>query len=164
MKATLSKYKSSIIESGKRIITSLQWGAKTTKEVMPFGIDSVPLENQSALFLETSNVSEPVIIGYINTKQEALQGETRIYSVDPSNGDVKSFIWLKTDGTIEFNGDTYTSVRYEPLNTSLQNTKTLINVELTKIQTAISSLQGTYAKEDITIDISTAQNDKNKMN
>ena len=42
---SLSKFKSFILENGKRILKVQQFGAKTAKESYPFGVDSVPPES-----------------------------------------------------------------------------------------------------------------------
>ena len=59
--------------------------------------------------------------------------------------------------------DTYSGVRYEPLNTGLGNQNTLINAELLKIQAAISTLGGTYVRSNVTIDITTSKSDTVKI-
>lgn len=155
---TFSKISSSIIDGGKRVFKVLQFGAKTADECSPFGIDSVPLKNMTAIYADTSNSSENVIIGYINENQLANNGEVRLYSLD-ENKALKSFIWLKNDGTIEFNGNTYSMVRFEPLKQGLQSTDTAINTELSKIATAINSIApGAYTPTPIQTNIDLAKN------
>jgi len=63
---TLAKVKDSFIENFKLIIKVLQFGPKTAKQISPFGIDSNPLENYTAVYSETSNAGESVILGYIH--------------------------------------------------------------------------------------------------
>lgn len=162
MNISLSKFKSFTVEGGKRILKVFQFGAKTAKECYPFGFDSVPLENYTAIFAETTNRDEAVIIGYINKNQLAELGESRVYSVG-TNGEVKAFMWAKANGDIWLNGSQYTAVRYSNLNDALQNQKTLINAELIKIQTAIVALGGTYSMTDISIDVSSSESATVKM-
>lgn len=157
-----SKFSDFIIELGKRVLKVSQFGAKTADECLPFGIDSVPIKGMSTIYAETSNDAESLILGIINESQEAESGETRFYSMD-ENKAVKSVIYLKKDGTIEFNGNTYSMVRFEPLKTGLQNYDVLINAELTKIQTAISGLGGVYTRLDVNHNIDSAKFDKNKI-
>lgn len=159
---TFSKFSDASIEVGKRILKVLQFGAKSADECLPFGIDSVPLKNMTAVYADTSNDAESVILGVINESQVAESGETRFYSMDV-NKVVKSTLWLKKDGTIEFNGNTYSMVRFEPLKTGLQNYDVLVNAELTKIQSAISALGGVYAKLDVNHNIDSAKSEKNKI-
>jgi len=159
---TYGKYKSSILENGKRILKFLGIGgsASTASESMPFGIDSNPIADMIAIHSTTSNNAESVIIGYINKNQIAEVGESRLYSLD-ANGALKAFVYCKNDGILLLNGDTYSGVRYEPLNTGLGNQNTLINAELIKIQTAITSLGGAYA--NVSIDITTSKSDMVKI-
>lgn len=158
-----SKFSDSVIDGGKRLLKVLQFGAKSADECLPFGVDSNPIKNMTAIYAETSNDSESVIIGYINENQLAQSGETRLFSVD-SNGALKSYVWLKNNGDIELNGNNYSSVRFEPLNVGLNSEKDLINAELVKIATAINAIvPGSYTPLPITLDISNAKNDTVKL-
>lgn len=159
---TLSKLKSVAIEQGQRIFKVLQYGPKTANEVTPFGLDSSPLENYTAIYSDTANVGESLIIGYIQKNQIAQQGEARLFSLD-SNGLLKAEIFCKADGTIILNGGVFNSVRYENLNSELQQLKTDINTELLKIQTAITTLGGTYANTPLNLDLTTAKSDTIKI-
>lgn len=158
-----SKVAESFIENGKRVLKVLQFGTKTADEVGPFGIDSNPLKDMTAIYAETSNNSESVIIGYINKNQIAGIGETRLYSLD-ENAAVKSFIWLKNDGTIELNGNTYSSVRYEPLESGINAKDNLINIELGKISVVLNSLApGSYTVAPVSTNIASAKNEDVKL-
>ena len=159
---TLSKFSDASIQFGKRILKVLEMGAKTADESLPFGIDSVPVKGMSTIYGYTSNDAESVILGVINESQEAESGEIRFYSMD-ENKAVKSTIYLKKDGTIEYNGNTYSMVRFEPLKTGLQNSDTDLNLELVKIQTAISLLGGTYTHIPVQTNIDTSKSVKNKI-
>jgi hypothetical protein len=159
---TFSKLAETAIEKGKRIIKVLQFGVKTAEECSPFGVDANPLKDMTAIYADTSNNSESVIIGYINKNQIAGPGETRFYSLD-SNGGLKAFIWLKDDGSIELNGSTNSAVRYEPLNNSITQAKVDINAELAKISLAIGGLGGVYTVAPIIIDLTSSKNDKVKI-
>lgn len=159
---TFSKFKEAFLEAGKRILKVEQFGVKTATEVSPFGVDANPLKDMTAIFAETSNISESVIVGYINKNQLANIGEVRLYSLDENNA-VKSFIWLKNDGTIELNGNTYSSVRYEPLESGINAKDNLINTELGKIATAIASLGGTYTVAPVSTNIASAKNEDVKL-
>ncbi len=159
---SLSKFKSFTIENGKRIIKSMQFGAKTAKESYPFGFDSVPHENFTAIYAETSNKDESVIIGYINCNQLAAIGESRMYALG-SNKEVVSFLWVKNNGELWLNGSGFSAVRYSNLNTGLQNQKTAINAELIKIQTAINALGGSYVISPLFLDITAAESPTIKL-
>lgn len=157
-----SKFSESVIENGKRILKVLQFGAKTADESSPFGVDSNPIKGMTAIYSDTSNNSESVILGYINESQLAEPGEVRFYSLD-SNKAVKAFIWLKANGDIQLNGNTYTSVRFEPLKTGLQNSDNALNAELAKIQTAIGLLGGSYTRLVVNTDIDESENNTVKL-
>lgn len=152
---TFSKVKESIINSF-RSIKVLQFGAKTADVVAPFGDDSSPLENMTAIYAETTNVGESIVIGYINTNQIALPGEKRIFSLDTS-GNLSNYIHLKTDRSIEIGGNTNNLVRYTPLVSGLVANDALINAELAKIATAIGTLGGSYVPSVISTNIALAK-------
>jgi len=159
---TFAKIKSATFELGKRILKFEEFGAKTASESMPFGIDSNPIENMIAIHSTTSNNAESVIIGYINKNQIAEIGESRLYSLD-ANGALKAFIYCKNDGILLLNGDSYSGVRYEPLKSGLDNQNNLINAELLKIQTAITTLGGSYALTQVSIDVTTSKSETIKL-
>jgi hypothetical protein len=159
---TYSKLKSSTIENGKRILKVLQFGTKTAKECAPFGFDSAAPENMTAIFSETSNAGESVIIGYINKNQLAEPGESRMYSVD-STGAVKAYIFAKKTGEVEINGNENFAVRFDPLNDALIEQQTKINTELINIAAAISALGGTYINISINTNFETAKSETVKL-
>lgn len=159
---TFSKIDSVILNTGKRILKFLQFGAKTANESLPYGLDSSPIKGMTAIYATTSNDAESVIIGYIQKNQIVEAGESRLFSTD-ENGVLKAFIWNKKDGTIEINGNSYTSVRFEPLDTALRSQDTLINTELQKIAIAIGTLGGTYVPANVTTDISNSKSDTVKL-
>ena len=158
---TYSKVKESIINSF-RSIKVLQFGAKTADVVAPFGDDSAPLKDMTAIYAETTNVGESIVIGYINKNQIALPGEKRIFSLD-SSGNISTYIHLKTDGSMHLGGDTDNVVQYTPLVSGLVANDALINAELTKIATAISTLGGSYVPAPVTTDITLAKVDGVKV-
>jgi hypothetical protein len=159
---TFSKIKSSTIENGKRILKVLQFGTKTAKESLPFGFDSAAPENMTAIFAETSNAGESVIIGYINNNQLADQGESRIYSVD-STGVVKAYLFAKASGVLELNGNAYFAVRFDPLNDALLDQQTKMNTELAKVAVSIGALGGEYINIPLTTNFETSKSETVKL-
>ncbi|MBB6236481.1 hypothetical protein HDC90_001093 [Pedobacter sp. AK013] len=151
--SSLSRFKSALVEKGRRILKVIEYGPKTADECAPFGDDSNPLANMTAVLMETDVIGEPVVVGYLNTNQLAASGEKRIYSLKP-DGSVSFYAWLKNDGTMHLGGYTHNLVRYAPLNTSINNQNTEINAELTKIAAAITLLGGAYSVSPVSIDIS----------
>jgi len=163
---TLSKYFSSLIDTtGRRLLKVLGlYGAATADNCAPFGDDSCPVKGMDAIYSTTGSDELPIVIGYINFNQVAAAGEKRLFSlkrVDNEDGSVtyveSFYTWHKNDGTYELGGNVDNSVRYSPLNSALVSQKNDINNELTKIQAALSSLGGTYARAPIAIDISDAK-------
>lgn len=157
MSLTYCKTKEFSISQGQREIKVFQFGTKTATEVSSFGDDAVPLKNMTAIYGNTSEIGENVIIGYINTNQIATEGEKRVYSVNPNTGDLSFSIHLRTDGTCEVGGNTDNAVRYSPLNTAINGLDSAINIELGKISAAIASLGGSYVVTPITTDISSSK-------
>ena len=142
---------STTTEDGMRMIKVDQFGAKEPYECSPYGFDSNPVKDMTAIYADTSENGEPIIIGYVNENQLADVGELRLYN---SN---KGYIWLKKDDTIELNGNSRTIVAFINLKTELENTINKLNVELTKIQTAITALGGSYPKVDVDINIDSSE-------
>lgn len=158
---SISSISSYIIEEGYRIFKVIQYGTKTADECSPFGDDSNPVEGMDAIFCETEVGGEPIIIGYIQKERLAKPGEKRIYSLD-EDGFPATDIFLKNDGTIEVGGSDDNFVSYRPLNQELESYASKLTSELTKIQTAITSLGGTYLPGDSSIDISQSKTEKIK--
>jgi hypothetical protein len=159
---TFSKYSSALITLGKRILKVKQFGAKTAKECAPFGFDSQPREGWTAIYAETTNKDESVVVGYINKNQLVGAGESRMYAVG-SNGELLGYVYNRNDGVLGLNGFAFSAVRYAPLNTALQAQNTLINAELTKIQAAITSLGGSYTRAPTTVNISPSESQTVKI-
>lgn len=159
---TLSIVKESIIKAGKRSLKVFEFGAKTADVVSDFGDDSSPLKDMVAIYGQTSESGDSIIVGYINSNQIALPGEKRIFSLK-DDGSLSFDIHLKNDGTCNIGGDVDNAVRYSKLNAAMQQQKSLINAELTKIQTAINALApGAYIPTPITVDLSLAKIDEIK--
>lgn len=100
-----------------RIVKALRFGktdTRTAKEVGPYGTDSNPIKGMSAVYSQTSNKRDRVIIGYLNKNQLAESGEHRTYSTD-DQGELKFYIWQKKDGTCEIGGNSDFMVRFNAL-------------------------------------------------
>lgn len=153
---TFSKLKSSSIEQGKRILKVLQFGAKTAKEVGPFGFDSSAPENWTAIYGETSNKGESVIIGYINKNQLAEAGGSRMYALD-SSGEVVGYVYARASGVLELNGNEFSGVRFQNLVQAINAQNSLINAELAKIALAIGALGGAYSPGTISTNMTSVE-------
>jgi len=114
---------------GRRLVKSLGWGkddVQETKVASSFGDDSNPVENMVAVYSPTSDIGNPVIIGYINKNQIADIGEKRIFSTD-SDGNVVFAIHLKNDGTAEIGGNSDFLVRFNELESGFNQIKSDLN-------------------------------------
>lgn len=150
---TLAKVRDSFVEKGKLIIKALTLkGAATAKQVTPFGIDSNPLGNWTAIYADTTNAGEAVILGYINKNYITEQGEIRIYSLGEDQA-VKAYVYAKKDGNLELNGAEFSAVRFQNLKLATDQADSLINTELSKISAAISALGGSYIISNVSTDL-----------
>lgn len=159
---TFSKIKSASIEQGKRILKVFQFGVKTAKESYPFGFDSMPPEDWTAIYSDTSNNEEAVIIGYINKNQVSGVGESRMYALNSSKS-VVGYVMCKASGVTEINGNQYTAVRFSPLKTAIDAKDTLIQQELVKISTALTGVGGVYAPGTITTNLTNSESPTVKL-
>lgn len=162
MRATLVKIISSEKDKLKRLIVKhLGFGkndVKTSISSAPYGVDSNPIKDMIAIYMETEEKGRTVLVGYINKNSIALPGELRLYATD-SNGVEKSYVWLKNDGKVRLNGDADNLVRHAALNTALQAEVNKINIELAKIATGLAGVGGVYTVAPITLDITGAKVD-----
>ena len=142
---------STMTEDGMRMVKVDQFGSKEPYECSPYGFDSNPVKDMTAIYADTSENGEPIIIGYVNENQLADVGEIRLYN---SN---KGYVWLRKDDTIELNGDSRTIVAFIDLKTELENTIVKVNAELVKIQTAITALGGVYAQVNVEVNIDSSE-------
>lgn len=85
-----------------RLIKFIGWGPNDVKqhaECMPYGLDSNPVNNMKAVYIQNSG-GQLVVIGYINVNQKADVGEFRVYATD-KDGNLQGSIWLKNTGEID---------------------------------------------------------------
>ena len=123
----------------RRIIKVLRFGrsdVRTSLEASPHGIDSVPVKDLIAIYSETGQDGDTVIIGYLNKNRLAEVGENRLFSTD-ENGVLSTFIWLKNDGTMEVGGDTDFMVRFSELETGFNQLKSDLNSLISTFNTHV---------------------------
>jgi hypothetical protein len=154
---TLAKVRDTFIEKGKLIIKSLTLkGATTAKQVTPFGIDSNPLDNWTAIYADTTNAGEAVILGYINKNYITEKGEIRIYSIGDDQA-VKAHAYARKDGVLELNGDDFSAVRYQNLKTQIDILQSQINSQWPLIATGIATGGGAYSPTNVNVDFSNTE-------
>lgn len=162
---SLSKVRNVFIEGGFRILRVFQYGVKTSDVSGPFGEDSNPLPNTTAIYANTGVKGDPVVIGYINTNQlqKVSPGEKRIFSLFP-NGSNSFEIYLRNNGTCEIGGSQFSAVKYEPLDASVRAQDALINAELVKIASAINALApGSYVPSPVSTNIIASKSNTVKL-
>lgn len=129
---TLGEFLSAEIKEAYRIVKGIFFGdvdTRTAYELSPFGIDSNPsLKDVITVYATTSNIEEPVIIGYLfKGKLEGVApGETRIFSAK-ENGELGAFMWCKNDGNLLLQGDDDNAVRYSKLETAFNELRADFN-------------------------------------
>ena len=131
---TFSRIKEVTIDKGFRFLKVLQFGAKTADSVAPFGDDSHPLKDMIAIYAKTSEVSENVVIGYINKNQIAEVGEKRIFSLK-EDGSLSFAIHLKNDGTVEIGGNDDNAVRFSKMQEAFDELRDDLNSHITNYNT-----------------------------
>lgn len=118
------------IFNGFRLVKYVLFGKKgvrETRQSQPHGIDSSPIPKAQIVHVETMNKQESINIGNIDkTNKIATAGETRIYATD-DEGILLFDIYLKTDGTCVFNSGTFSSTRFEELQTAFDELKADLN-------------------------------------
>ena len=130
---------SKIDDKKRRLIKSLGWGnddVQETQVATAFGDDSHPVENLVAIYAPTSDIGNPVIIGYINKNQIAAVGEKRIFSTD-ADGTVVFAVHLKNDGTAEVGGNADNLVRYSELKSGFDALNDKVNSHISKYNSHI---------------------------
>lgn len=161
---TTSVVKEVVIEKDKtKSLKVFQFGVKTADLVSDFGDDSSPLKDMIAIYSDTSETGESVIIGYLNKNQISNPGEKRIFSLK-EDGSLSTSIHLKNDETLEIAGSINNAVTYSPLNIALQKQVLALNAELVKIAGVLNTLApASYIATPVSIDISGAKVDNVKL-
>lgn len=112
--------------------------------ISPFGIDyNAPIDTR-ALTTDSANKDIKFNIGVLNKiKIEDLEpGESAIFSTTEDGSELKSFVKLRIDGTMEFNGDVDTLAGFTELKAGFDQAITDLNetrAELNKITAALTN-------------------------
>jgi hypothetical protein len=104
-------------------------GAKATytaEQYAPHGVDSRPPNGMTAIYMKTTADGDECVIGYLTRDGLAAVGENRLFSTD-ENGALKSWCWLKNDGTIELNGNENFAVKFNELKAEFNKLKASYN-------------------------------------
>jgi hypothetical protein len=126
----LVKIISTTIDSAnRRLVKFFRFGKDDVQEVLSascVGDDSPPIENLRGIYVQTSQVGTPVLVGYINDNQLAQPGEKRIFATD-QNGNAILHFYMKSDSTIELGGTGNYAVKFNELKTEFNELKGKFN-------------------------------------
>lgn len=157
-------FRSVINKKKRQLIEILRFGKDDVQEIeqiSPVGFDSAPIANMRAIYGKTTSDGDSVIIGYFNENALASPGESRMFAVD-KNGNLKTYIWAKNDGTLEVGGADDFMVRFNKLNEGVIDFQTQIQAELAKIAVGITGAGGSYTPGTLNVDISDSKIDEIK--
>lgn len=135
----ISRVISTALEDTYRRIKALVLGKddiRTADAVAPYGVDSNPIKDMTAVYADTAGDGEAVIVGYINQDQLAEAGEVRLYSTDNDAG-LKTYLWLKANGDILVGGDANHMTQFEGLQTAFNQLKQDFNNLVIKFNTHV---------------------------
>lgn len=107
----------SVIRSTRRIVqVSLFKKAREIPQALPYGVDSAPVREMVAVYANTADMGNSVIVGYVYKDAVAEVGSIRLYSDS-------GYVHLRANGNLELLGDTKHMVRYEELETGFNSLK-----------------------------------------
>lgn len=144
---------------GNSIILTSEGSAgkgETSQQYGMAGFISNPATNVKGIRFRIGSLD--IVIGALSYKVSLPEnpGETKVYSTD-ADGNEKSTIKLKDDGTIEINGNTDNAVSHADLTLALNNFTTALNIALA------AKLDGGGSSPGLSIDISGAKVDTVKL-
>ena len=131
------------LSNAKRKIKAVLFGKDDVREAsesMPWGYDGNPINGVNGVYCNTTTVGSPVIVGYINNKQKAETGESRIFATN-SSGTFKYNVWLRSDGTVLI-GDSDTPASYTNFLTKFNELKTGFDLLRTEVNALVTSYNG----------------------
>lgn len=135
----------SIDSANRRLVKFFRFGKDDVQEVLSascVGDDSPPIENLRGIYVQTSQVGTPVLVGYINDNQLAQPGEKRIYATD-QNGNVILHFYMKSDGTIELGGTGNYAVKFNQLKTEFNELNDKFNDLVTNFNSHVHAANAT---------------------
>ena len=77
----------------------------------PSGEDAPPIKDDRVLLVKVEGSGRFVSAGVLTQSQDAEPGDKKMYSRDSDSGDVKAYIWLKNDGSIEIESKDKISIK-----------------------------------------------------
>lgn len=163
--------------NGTRDVVLLQVRISDPKDIQtielmtPPGDDSIPPAGSRVVILQPSKSWKIAIANQDSITPQAGEGEKRLYS--QAGGSEQAYIFIKSDGTIEVNGNSKTAVRFEDLQTALNTFKNSIESAIAGAITghihavvtppAGPTGPGSGAAPPVAVDISAAQAQEVKL-
>lgn len=141
----LTKVLSTSIKKLKLITKILRFGLNdslTAFNVSPPCVDARPIKGMRAVYMDTGNDSEPIIVGYINNNSKSNEGEIRLYSLN-ADGEEQNYIIITNKGVIEIGGSTDYMVRFSELKEAYDQLKNDHNNLVTAFNTHTHLTAGT---------------------
>ncbi len=135
----------SIDSANRRLVKFFRFGKDDVQEVLSassVGDDSPPIENLRGIYVQTSQVGTPVLVGYINDNQLAQPGEKRIFATD-QNGNVILHFYMKSDSTIELGGTGNYAVKFNQLKTEFNELNDKFNDLVTNFNSHVHAANAT---------------------
>lgn len=125
----------SVIRGTRRIVqVSLFKKAREIPQALPYGVDSAPVREMVAVYANTADMGNSVIVGYVYRDAVAEVGSIRLYS---ENG----YVHLRANGNLELLGTADNAMRFTAFNTTIQNYLIALNAAIT---TGVASAGGGY--------------------
>lgn len=125
----------SVIRGTRRIVqVSLFKKAREIPQALPYGVDSAPVREMVAVYANTADMGNSVIVGYVYKDAVAEVGSIRLYS---ENG----YVHLRANGNLELLGTADNAMRFTAFNTTIQNYLIALNAAIT---TGVASAGGGY--------------------
>lgn len=134
-----------IDSANRRLVKFFRFGKDDVQEVLnasASGDDSPPTENMRGIYVQTSQVGTPVLVGYINDKQTAKPGEKRIFATD-QNGNVLLHFYMKDNSTIELGGTGNYAVKFNELKTEFNELNNKFNSLVTNFNNHVHAANAT---------------------
>ena len=142
----LVKIISTTIDSAnRRLVKFFRFGKDDVQEVLnasASGDDSPPTENMRGIYVQTSQVGTPVLVGYINDKQIAKPAEKRIFATD-RNGNLLLHFYMKDDSTIELGGTGNYAVKFNELEAQFNELNNKFNSLVTNFNNHVHAANAT---------------------
>jgi len=156
----------SIDSANRRLVKFFRFGKDDVQEVLSascVGDDSPPIENLRGIYVQTSQVGTPVLVGYINDKQIAKPGEKRIFATD-QNGNAILHFYMKSDSTIELGGTGNYAVKFNELKTEFNELKGKFNSFVSSYNTHVHPVSGASTLVTTSLATSSTANIDNAKN